>query len=115
MGIDLLFITRALTKDARVEIEKRCGIKAGNILLGASHSHSSGPIGMAEPGDFDQAPPAVQDLYFNKSVGRHCCGGQARTLFAVLPTTWKNTSPSIRNAAIHTLLRLTCAISSNFA
>jgi hypothetical protein len=23
---------------------------------------------MAEPGDFDQASPVVQDLYFNKSV-----------------------------------------------
>ena len=68
VGLDLLFITRHLTKEARAAIEKRCGIKADNILLGASHSHSSGPIGMAEPGDFDQASPLVQDLYFNKSV-----------------------------------------------
>jgi len=68
VGIDLLFITRALTKEARAEIEKRCGIKAGHILLGASHSHSSGPIGMSEPGDFDQAPPLVQDLYFKQST-----------------------------------------------
>jgi hypothetical protein len=68
VGIDLLFITRHLTKEARAEIEKRCGIKAGNILLGASHSHSSGPIGMSEPGDFDQASPLVKDLYFNQST-----------------------------------------------
>src|SRR5688572_12098291 len=68
VGIDLLFITRHLTKEARTEIEKRCGIKAGNVLLGASHSHSSGPIGMAEPGDFDHASPLVKDLYFNKST-----------------------------------------------
>jgi hypothetical protein len=68
VGIDILFITRHLTKEARAEIEKRCGIKAGNILLGASHSHSSGPIGMAEPGDFDHAPPLVKDLYFDKST-----------------------------------------------
>src|SRR5688572_25692363 len=68
VGIDLLFITRALTKEARAEIEKRCGIKAGHIMIGASHSHSSGPIGMSEPGDFDQASPLVQDLYFNKST-----------------------------------------------
>src|SRR4029434_7892183 len=27
VGVDLLFITRALTKEARAEIEKRCGIK----------------------------------------------------------------------------------------
>jgi len=68
VGIDLLFITRALTKAARAEIEQRCGLKADHILIGASHSHSSGPIGMAEPGDFDQAPPLVQDLHLNKST-----------------------------------------------
>lgn len=68
IGIDLLFVTRALTKEVRAEIEKRCGIKADHILLGASHSHSSGPIGMAEPGDYDQAPAYIQDLYNNKST-----------------------------------------------
>ncbi|MBI5774082.1 MAG: hypothetical protein HZA89_10115 [Verrucomicrobia bacterium] len=68
VGLDLLFITRALTKEIRAEIQKRCGIKAENILLGASHSHSSGPMGMSEPGDFDQAPPFVQDLYYKNST-----------------------------------------------
>ncbi|MBI3879293.1 MAG: neutral/alkaline non-lysosomal ceramidase N-terminal domain-containing protein [Verrucomicrobia bacterium] len=68
VGLDLLFITRALTKEVRADIQQRCGIKAENILLGASHSHSSGPIGMAEPGDYDQAPPFVQDLYFKNST-----------------------------------------------
>ncbi|HKQ39600.1 MAG TPA: hypothetical protein VJ063_16105, partial [Verrucomicrobiae bacterium] len=68
VGIDILFVTRHLTKEARADIEKRCGIKAQNILLGASHSHSSGPIGMAEPGDFENASPLVKDLYFGKSV-----------------------------------------------
>ena len=68
VGLDLLFITRTLTKDVRAEIEKRCGIKADHILLGASHSHSSGPIGMAEAGDYDQAPPFVQDLYYKNST-----------------------------------------------
>lgn len=68
VGIDLLLITRHLTKEARAEIQKRCGIKGENVLIGASHSHSSGPIGMAEPGDFENAPPLVQDLYFKKST-----------------------------------------------
>ncbi len=68
VGIDILFITRHLTKEARLEIEKSCGIKQGNILLGASHSHSSGPIGMAEPGDFENASPLVKQLYYEKSV-----------------------------------------------
>src|SRR5688572_30171904 len=68
VGIDILFITRHLTKEVRAEIQKRCGIKAENILLGASHSHSSGPIGMSEPGDFDQATPLIKDLYFKQST-----------------------------------------------
>jgi neutral ceramidase len=68
VGLDLLLITRALTKEIRAEIEKRCGIKAENILLAASHSHSAGPIGMAEPGDFDQALQFVKDLYYEKST-----------------------------------------------
>lgn len=68
VGVDLLFITRHLTKESRAEIQKRCGIPAENILIGASHSHSSGPIGMSEPGDFDQASPLVRDLVNNKSI-----------------------------------------------
>lgn len=68
VGLDLLFITRTLTKEVRADIEKRCGIKADHILLGASHSHSSGPIGMSEAGDYDQAPPFVQDLYYKHST-----------------------------------------------
>lgn len=68
VGIDLLLITRHLTKEARTAIEKRCGIKGDHVLIGASHSHSSGPIGMAEPGDFENASPLVQELYFKKST-----------------------------------------------
>jgi len=68
IGIDLLFVTRTLTKEIRAEIERRCGIKPEHIMLGASHSHSSGPIGMAEDGDYDQASPFVQDLYYNHST-----------------------------------------------
>ncbi|MEX2568670.1 MAG: hypothetical protein WD431_22195 [Cyclobacteriaceae bacterium] len=68
VGIDLLFVTRSLVLEARVEIEKRCGIPQDAIMIGASHSHSSGPIGMREPGDFENASPLVQDLVNNKSI-----------------------------------------------
>jgi hypothetical protein len=68
VGLDLLFINRYLTKEIRADIAKRCGIKAENILLAASHSHSAGPVGMAEPGDFDRAPQFVKDLYYEKST-----------------------------------------------
>ena len=68
VGMDLLFVTRAFVKEVRAEIEKRCGIKPECVLIGASHSHSSGPIGMSEPGDFDNASELVKDLVNNKSI-----------------------------------------------
>ena len=68
VGIDLLFITRSIVQETRAEIQKRCGLKAENILIGASHSHSSGPIGMVEPGDLDDASPLVKELAEKKTV-----------------------------------------------
>jgi hypothetical protein len=49
VGVDILFVTRHLVQEARAEIQKRCGIAPDSVLIGASHSHSSGPIGMSEP------------------------------------------------------------------
>lgn len=68
VGIDLLFVTRHLVQEARAEIQKRCGIAADAVMIGASHSHSSGPIGMGEPGDFDKASPLVKELVNEKSI-----------------------------------------------
>ncbi len=68
VGLDLLFITRSVVQEVRAEIQKRCGISPGAIMIGASHSHSSGPIGMSEPGDYDKASPLVKDLVNNKSI-----------------------------------------------
>ncbi|MEY4687866.1 MAG: hypothetical protein RIR76_1889, partial [Verrucomicrobiota bacterium] len=68
VGIDLLLVTRALVQEARAEITRRCGIPGSAVLIGASHSHSSGPIGMGEPGDFDSASPLVRELALEKSV-----------------------------------------------
>ena len=68
VGVDLLFLTRHLVTEARAEIEKRCGIRPEWVLIGASHSHSSGPIGMGEPGDYDNASPLVKHLATEKSI-----------------------------------------------
>jgi neutral ceramidase len=67
VGTDTLMIPRALVLAARAEIEKRCGIAPGAILVGASHSHSSGPVGMVQPGEFDHASPLVKSLAYEKS------------------------------------------------
>jgi hypothetical protein len=67
VGIDALMIPRELVLQAREEIRRRCGIAPDAVLLGASHSHSSGPTGMIQPGEYDAAPPLVRQLAYEKS------------------------------------------------
>src|SRR5438874_13487325 len=44
VGIDALFIHRQTALNVRKAIAARTGIPEGSIMLGASHSHSSGPM-----------------------------------------------------------------------
>ncbi|MGB8166114.1 MAG: hypothetical protein WCF18_01395, partial [Chthoniobacteraceae bacterium] len=67
VGLDALGVPRSLVLDARARIAARCDIKADAIMIGASHSHSSGPIIMIQPGDFDHASALVKDLAYKKS------------------------------------------------
>ncbi len=67
VGLDALVVPRALVVEARALIEKRCGIAPNAVLIGASHSHSSGPVGMVLPGEYDHASELVKDLAYNKS------------------------------------------------
>jgi len=73
VGIDALFIMRSSVQRARQAIQQQCGIAPEAVLIGASHSHSSGPTGMVLPGDFDHASPLVQSLAYEKSS----CGNPA--------------------------------------
>ena len=76
VGIDALVIRREMVETPAQEIQRQCGIPAEAILIGASHSHSSGPLGMCLPGEFDDASPLVQKLAYEKSTLRR------RRLFA---------------------------------
>ncbi len=67
VGVDTLMVPRHLVKAAREEIEKKCGIAPEAVLIGASHSHTSGPLGMVQPGQFDHASELVQKLAYEKS------------------------------------------------
>src|SRR6202011_4010040 len=49
VGIDALFIHRQTALHVRKEIAKKTGMPEGNILIGASHSHSSGPMSGVMP------------------------------------------------------------------
>jgi len=67
VGLDVPFIWRDAVQAIRSAVEERCGIPAGNILIGASHTHSGGPMGMIQPGQFDHAEPLVQKLAYEMS------------------------------------------------
>lgn len=53
VGIDALFITEDATARARSAIEKQTGIPPENVLIGASHTHSGGPIASCFGSDAD--------------------------------------------------------------
>lgn len=67
VGVDGLGLPRALVENARRGIRERCGIPAEAVMLGASHSHSSGPLMMVQPGEYDHASPLVQKLAYEQS------------------------------------------------
>jgi neutral ceramidase len=67
VGTDTLIIPRKVVLDAREQIAKQCGIPADCVMVGASHSHSSGPVGMIQPGELDFASPLVQKLAYEES------------------------------------------------
>lgn len=67
VGIDALAVRRPLVEACRKEIQARCGIAPEAILIGASHSHSSGPTCMILPGEYDHGSPLVKSLAYEKS------------------------------------------------
>ena len=67
VGLDALVIYQPLVDKAREKISRRCGIPPESILISASHSHSSGPTGMVQPGEYDHANELVRKLAYEKS------------------------------------------------
>ncbi len=67
VGLDALITPRQLSLDARAEIQKLCGITADCVIIGASHSHSSGPVGMVQPHELDHASDLVKRLAYEES------------------------------------------------
>ncbi len=68
VGIDALGIRRETVAKVRWAIEEKTGIPAASILIGASHSHSSGPLVWIMPGEFDAASPLVKRLASEEST-----------------------------------------------
>lgn len=67
VGLDALFIRKPSVDRVRAAIAARTGIRPGGVLIGASHSHSSGPVGMILPGEFDHASEWIQELAYKQS------------------------------------------------
>lgn len=67
IGLDSLVVPRQVVLDARAQIEKATGITGDAVLICASHSHSSGPVGMVMPGEYDTASELVQKLAYEES------------------------------------------------
>ena len=67
VGIDALAVRRPLVDACRKQIHERCGIAPEAILIGASHSHSSGPTCMILPGEYDHGSALVKTLAYEKS------------------------------------------------
>lgn len=64
VSVDALFVPRSVVLSARSEIERTTGIPSGAVMIAATHSHSSGPVGMVQPGQFDTAPEDIRRLAY---------------------------------------------------
>jgi neutral ceramidase len=68
VGLDALFIHRQTVTKVRKAIANKTGLPENAILLGASHSHSSGPMSGVMPGEYDNASKLVQKLAYSNSA-----------------------------------------------
>jgi neutral ceramidase len=68
VGIDALSIGRQSVEAARKMITAKSGIPGGAVLVGASHSHSAGPITGVLPGEYDQSPEWVRKLAYEQTI-----------------------------------------------
>jgi hypothetical protein len=68
VGVDVGSVSRKLVLECRQEIAKRCGIPPAAVLIGASHSHSGGPVGGVQPGEYDRAPEIVRKLAYENTT-----------------------------------------------
>src|SRR5438105_12544421 len=59
VGLDALFVHRQTVLAVRKAIAEQTGIDPDAILLGASHSHSSGPMAGVMPGEYAHASDLV--------------------------------------------------------
>ena len=62
VGLDTLVVHAPWVRKVREGIAAGCGIRPEAVMIGASHSHSAGPLGMVQPGQFDHAAEWIRRL-----------------------------------------------------
>ena len=67
VGVDAISISRHIVEAARQRIRSACGIPDSAILIGASHTHTGGPIGGILQGQFDHASDFIKKLAYEES------------------------------------------------
>ena len=67
IGVDALAVPGQFVKKCRQRLQDQVGLPPEAVLIAASHSHSSGPVGMVQPGEYDHASPLVQKLAYEDS------------------------------------------------
>ena len=67
VGLDALFIRKPSVDRVRAAVAAQTSIEPEGVLIGASHSHSSGPVGMVLQGEFDHASEWIQELAYKQS------------------------------------------------
>jgi len=68
VGIDSCAIEAATVHAARPRICERCGVPVENIMIGASHTHSGGPLPGPFPEDVADASELVRSLVLEQSI-----------------------------------------------
>lgn len=67
VGLDALMIDRRVVQAARAEIARRVQLPPDAVMIAASHSHTSGPTGIVQPGQYDGADELVRELAYRQS------------------------------------------------
>ncbi|WP_162415806.1 hypothetical protein [Cyclobacterium roseum] len=67
ISMDALAVYQPWVDEIKHHIQEKAKIKDGDILIAASHSHSSGPTAMVQPGQYDHAPAFIRELAYEKS------------------------------------------------
>ncbi len=64
VSLDALMVPRQLVTAIRNHVQARCGLAPEAVLIGATHSHSSGPTGLVQAGEYDDDSPLVRKLAY---------------------------------------------------